>query len=125
MREEVKILLDRAGSFLRLAEEKLDEGDYDLASFASEQAAQLLLKSRILELLGKIPQTHSVRELLGYLARVKGERVFKYLCESRKNLARLEDAYVQARCMPRRYTMEEAEELLETAEEVMELAEDP
>lgn len=125
MRGEVKILQDRANSFLRLAEEKLTEEDYDLASFASEQAAQLFLKSKALELLGEIPRTHSIRELLGYLAKVKGDSILKYLHEGRKNLARLEDAYLQARYIPRKYTGEEAEELLETAKKVMKLGEDP
>jgi len=125
LRGEVKILQDRANSFLRLAEEKLTEEDYDLASFASEQAAQLFLKSKALELLGEIPRTHSIRELLGYLAKVKGDSILKYLHEGRKNLARLEDAYLQARYIPRKYTGEEAEELLETAKKVMKLGEDP
>jgi len=67
--ERVNILKDRAGFFLGLAEELYERGRLDLAFFHVEQACQLRIKATILRFVGEIPRVHSVRELLGMVAK--------------------------------------------------------
>lgn len=57
---EVKLLKRRAKAFPSRALDSLNAGDYDLASFLSEQAVQLHLKSILLEKFGDYPRTHSI-----------------------------------------------------------------
>jgi HEPN domain-containing protein len=68
--DEVKILRKRAKSFLLRAIECLDSKDYDLASFLSEQAVQLHLKSILLEEIGDYPRTHSISILISILKKI-------------------------------------------------------
>jgi len=74
MREEVKLYLKRAEKLRKNAEFNFDNGDYDLAMFHIEQAMQLLVKAKMLDLQGYFERTHSLRKLFGDLKRI-GEGV--------------------------------------------------
>ena len=93
--EEVEILRGRAKTFLKYAKEALERGDFDFACFSSEQAAQLFIKSVILELVGEVPRLHRVRELLYLLGRSVPEMekpITKFIEENRDCLLYTSDA---------------------------------
>lgn len=122
--EEVEILRGRAKTFLKYAKEALERGDFDFACFSSEQAAQLFVKSVILELVGEVPRLHRVRELLYLLSRSVPEvekPITKFIEENREGLRALDDAYITSRYMPYTYTREDAETLVRLAENLIEL----
>jgi len=52
MREEIEILLKRAEVFKRDAENDFKNKDFDICMFHLEQAAQLLIKAKLLEIKG-------------------------------------------------------------------------
>ena len=103
--ERVNILKDRAGLFLGLAEELYERGRLDLAFFHVEQACQLRIKATILRFVGEIPRVHSVRELLGMVAKKleelncsrESDMVVGFVREFRGVLMDIEDAYVESR----------------------------
>jgi HEPN domain-containing protein len=121
-----KLTAERAQETLRLSEEALRQEMYDTAAFLAEQAAQLFIKHKILELTGEMPQTHTIRQLIAMLAECTGGRWREELTEfakrSRSLLIRLlEEAYISSRYLFRRYDRDEAEELVGFAREVIDL----
>ncbi len=121
---EVKILRKRAGAFYKRALDSLKDDDYDLASFLSEQAVQLHLKSILLEELGDYPKTYSISNLISILRKVKKyDSLVKFFDENRLKFRLMEDAYILSRYIIREYTKEEAEALLEVAKEVLKYGE--
>jgi len=121
--EEVEILQGRAKTFLKYAKEALKRGDFDFACFSSEQAAQLFVKSVILELIGEVPRLHRVRELLYLLSKSVPEMekpITKFIEENREVLRTLDDAYITSSYMPSTYTHEDAEALVKLAEDLIE-----
>ena len=100
--EAVGRLKRRARSFLR-ASDLVD--DPDLKAFFAEQATQLYLKAVLLELFGEEARTHSIRELLGLLARRlrdtsytgEAERVMEFASAERLTLLEADEAYFTAR----------------------------
>ena len=122
-REEVETLRKRAGDFLALTGEALGMGSYDVSCFLSEQAAQLHVKSVLLEEVGDYPRAHSIRNLLAEVSRSFGEEEIEvFLQRNRVRMIALEDAYIIARYAPARYTREDAEDLLSIAEETIKVA---
>ena len=119
--EEVEVIRDRALRMLRASREHLIAGDYDLASFLAEQAAQLFLKYKVLVVTGEMPRTYSIRELLRILGKITGneKRVSEFIKGKRSMLIRLEEAYIALRYLFRRYEAEEAKELVDFAEELI------
>jgi HEPN domain-containing protein len=121
-----KLTAERAQETLRLSEKALRQEMYDTAAFLAEQAAQLFIKHKILELTGEMPQTHTIRQLIAMLAECTGGRWREELTEfakrSRSLLIRLlEEAYISSRYLFRRYDRDEAEELVGFAREVIDL----
>ena len=92
-------------------------------SLISSKLSKLFLKAKILEYGAQYPRTHSVRYLLRFLRdivpndkrQVVSELLDRYLFE----LGVLEDAYIGARYVPREYTKEEAERLINVVNEIM------
>ncbi|MEZ0318418.1 MAG: HEPN domain-containing protein [Pyrobaculum sp.] len=86
--------LNKAMRFRDYAKEDLTAGRFDSAAFFAQQAAELLLKGILIAKTGSRPVTHSVSELLHYLAKLVGR-------EPPEEVARcaelLEQHYVQAR----------------------------
>ncbi|RLI14052.1 DNA-binding protein [Candidatus Bathyarchaeota archaeon] len=130
--ELVSVLMRRARRFLNYARMALDKGDYDLACFCADQAAQLGLKAMLLRLAGYVPRTHGLRELLGELRQSLASfgradlaaRVESFTRENRDGLRRLDEAYVAGRYLAYEFEADEAREAIELAEEVLSLIEE-
>lgn len=126
--EEYKLLMERSTMYLGEAREALDKGRYDISVFLAEQGLQLFLKAQLLKVLGDYPRTQSVRGLLALLGRGLGdqweEEIRRFMKRFRANLSELEDVYITARYTLRRYTREDAEDILRTAKEVIRFVED-
>lgn len=122
--EEAEILRDRAYAFLRNARRLFEEGEYDLAAFSVEQFCQLILKYKLLIKTGTYPRTHSLLRLLRELDKLEpGKNVGSFIDSELMFLTRIEDAYIVARYLPRRYERKEVEELLKFAERFREVIE--
>lgn len=119
--DEAELIRERALTMLRASKHHLSAGDYDLASFLAEQAAQLYLKYVVLKITGEVPRTHSIRELLQILGKItkKENKVIEFTREHRSMLIRLEEAYLASRYLFRRYDRDEVKELVEFAEELI------
>ena len=111
--DEIRLLRRRSKAFLERAIDSLNSGDYDIASFLSEQAVQLYLKSLLLEKLGDYPRTHSISILLSIIKEIPScDRLMELLERSRTEIRLMEDAYIASRYLAREYTREEAEVLV-------------
>ncbi len=120
--DEIRLLRRRSKAFLERAIDSLNSGDYDIASFLSEQAVQLYLKSLLLEKLGDYPRTHSISILLSIIKEIPScDRLMELLERSRTEIRLMEDAYIASRYLAREYTREEAEVLVNLAKEVLKL----
>ena len=117
-REEVEILRERALMFLAAARDDLRAGR--VAAFHAEQACQLALKYVLASRAGYYPHTHSLRRLFEEVRAVKPELWSLY---ERYMFAFevMEDAYLGARYLPRRYSRDVAEHLVKVAEELVAL----
>ena len=121
-RDEAETLRRRANDFLELAREASRLENYDISCFLSEQAAQLHLKSVLLEEVGDYPRTHSIRNLLAEVSKgFMGEEIREFIHTNRVRLIALEDAYIIARYTPATYTMEDAEDMISLADETIRL----
>lgn len=127
----VELLRRRSEAFYRQSRKAFEGGDYDVAVFLCEQAAQIRLKALLLRLLGFTPRGHGIREMLGLLSKVLeklgraelAQRVAGF-GEARRGLLRLlEEAYTSSRYLPRSYSSEEAAEALGVVEELLKLIE--
>jgi len=117
--EEAEILRERAEAFLRNAERLIVERVYDLAAFNLEQYCQLILKYKLLVKTGTYPRTHSIIRLLRELSKIA--KNVDELLKSRESvifLTKIEDAYIGARYLPRRYEEVEVKEMLRYVKEV-------
>ncbi|AFA39924.1 putative conserved protein related to C-terminal domain of eukaryotic chaperone, SACSIN [Pyrobaculum oguniense TE7] len=122
-REKAETLKRRSRAFLQTARFQIENRMYDLAVFNMEEALQLFLKAKLLEYGVQYPRTRGIRRLLRLLAdaapgeegRRYGELLSRYLFE----LGVLEDAYINARYIPREYTREEAERLFSLVSEII------
>ncbi len=120
--DEIRLLRRRSKAFLERAMDSLNSGDYDIASFLSEQAVQLYLKSLLLEKLGDYPRTHSLSTLLAITKKVPScERITELLERNKTEIRLMEDSYIASRYLMREYTREEAEVLVNLAREVLKL----
>lgn len=117
------LLKERAYSFLRNARRLLEEGDYDLAAFSLEQFCQLLLKYELIVRTGSYPKTHSLLRLMRDLSKASGGSLDEFIENELILITKLEDAYIGARYLPRRYEKKEVEELLSFAERLKEVIE--
>lgn len=108
--EELEVLKERAEEFLRNAEKLFQEGIYDLAAFNIEQYCQLILKYKLLIKTGTYPRTHSLIRFIRELAKMDGRA--NELLKDIVMVTKVEDAYIGARYLPRRYEREEVEAML-------------
>jgi len=122
--EEVGKFKEKADAFLDTAIYNFERGRYDLAAFNIEQAVQLYIKTKLLELLGEFPRTHSLVTLLRELSRVfKEEEVERFRKENIGMLTKLSDVYITSRYYTREFYEEEVKELIEFAYKVRRLLE--
>jgi len=122
--EEVRRFKERADAFLDTAVYNFEKGRYDLAAFNIEQAVQLYVRTKLLELLGEFPRAHSLVTLLRELSRVfKEEEVERFVKENIGMLTKLSDVYITSRYYTREFYEEEVKELMEFAHKVRRLLE--
>lgn len=103
--ERVSIIKERACAFLELARELVGRDRLDIASFNVHQACQLRIKATMLRLFGEIPRIHSIRELLGVLAKRleelnyldESDSIVSLVRENKDSLIDIESAYVESR----------------------------
>ena len=117
--EEAELLKERAEHFLENAKELIEKGVYDLAAFNLEQYCQLILKYLLLIETGTYPRTHSLTRLLEILSSIKPG--LKILLDDENHylvITKLEDAYIGARYLPRRYTEKEVKAMYRFVVEV-------
>ena len=95
-----------------------------MAAFNIEQAVQLYVRTKLLELLGGFPRAHSLVTLLRELSRVfKEEEVERFVKENIGMLTKLSDVYITSRYYTREFYEEEVKELMEFAHKVRRLLE--
>ncbi len=104
-KNEVDLFFQRAKNFSLVAKERIKEEDWDLACFMAEQAVQLFLRARILELTGEMPRGHSIRKLITLLYNLTNDDNLKY---NRNDLLLLESSYLNSRYIYNIYTREDA-----------------
>mgnify|MGYP000701639118 CR=1 FL=1 len=117
--EEAEIIRERANAFLKNAERLIEDKVYDLAAFNIEQYCELILKYKLLIKTGTYPRTHSIMTLIRELSRL--EPYVKNLLIKEENiimLTKIEDAYIGARYLPRRYEEVEVRVMLRFVKEV-------
>ena len=126
--ERINIIKDRAYAFLNLAKELADRRP-DISSFNAHQAYQLRIKASLLRLTGEMPRVHSIRELLGILAKKLEDLSFKedalkimnFVRRQREALIDIESAYTESRYSMEVIARSMVEEMLKTAEELFKL----
>jgi HEPN domain-containing protein len=122
MREEIELFLKRAEVFKRDAENDFKNKDFDICMFHLEQAVQLLIKAKLLEIKGSFQRTHSLRTLLLELAESwKKEEVKKFIEENKEVLRDLERAYISSRYIYEEFFEEEVKRAFEVVEKLKEM----
>ncbi len=116
MKEEIKMYLERAEKFKKNAQFNFENGDYDLAMFHIEQACQLMIKAKLLDMKGYFERTHSLRRLLSEVMDIEG--VEEFLNKYKVVLRNLERSYITSRYYFEEFFKEEVEEAFEALEEL-------
>jgi len=124
--EYVEKLKKRAESFMKEAEEAADK---DLAIFFIEQSLQIYVKAVYYEIFGEKIRGHSLRTILGTLARSLEKQDFKEASEKinlfinshREDLVLLEEAYTESRYGELSYTEKDVERSLKMAGELIKI----
>jgi HEPN domain-containing protein len=117
-KDEVNLMSTRARNFFEAAKQRFQAKDWDLTIFLAEQSIQLLLKSKLLEIGGESPKSHSLRKLFGMLYKLTQDDGFIY---DRKDLIFLENAYYNTRYIEFYYEKEDAELALKIVRDVIEI----
>jgi len=119
MKREIEMMLKRAYGFIEDAVFDFEKGRFDLAMFHLEQAAQLFIKAKLLELMGYYRRSHLLRELLSDLSKVwKGTEISEFTKKYRRELRDMERAYVSARYVYEEFFREEVERALKAVKEL-------
>jgi HEPN domain-containing protein len=122
MREEIEILLKRAEVFKEDAENDFKNKNFDVCMFHLEQAAQLLIRAKLLEVKGSFQRTHSLRALLLELAESwKKEEIKKFIEENKEVLRDLERAYISSRYIYEEFFEEEVKRAFDVVEKLKEM----
>lgn len=119
---EIKTFKERADAFLDTALYNFQKRRYDLAAFDVEQAIQLYVKTKLLELTGEFPRTHDLVVLLKELSSVfKRNEVEEFIKKEMESMAKMADIYITSRYYTREFYKEEIENLFSFAKRVKEL----
>ncbi len=111
MKEEIEIMLMRAKIFERDAKIDFENKNYDIALVHVEQAIQLILKAKLLELTGYYEKTHKITKLLDDLYKVtKNCNIKDFLDKEYFVLKRIEQAYISGRYLVETFTEKDVKE---------------
>ncbi len=121
---EVEKFVEKAKGFEDMAKFNFEKKRYDLAIFCLEQASQIYIKAKLLELIGEFPRTHDLVELLKGLSVVyKTKEIEKFVDENISSLTKLVDAYIASLYYTRKFYKEEVEESFSLLSKLKELLE--
>lgn len=121
---EVEKFVEKAKGFEDMAKFNFEKKRYDLAIFCLEQASQIYIKAKLLELIGEFPRTHDLVELLKELSVVyKTKEIEKFVDENISSLTKLVDAYIASLYYTRKFYKEEVEESFSLLSKLKELLE--
>ena len=121
-KKEINTFKERADAFLDTARYNFQNKRYDLAAFNIEQAIQLHVKTKLLELTGEFPRTHNLVILLKELSSVfKEKEVQEFIKNQLESLTKMADIYVTSRYYTREFYEEEIENLFSFASKIREL----
>jgi HEPN domain-containing protein len=109
-RDELVLLKRHASVFFDEAEHLFNKGEYDVAAFNAEQAAQFFSKAALLEKTGDFPRSHTVIDLISRLGETTNLMISSrnFLKKNRESLKLLETAYLTSRYLPISFTREDA-----------------
>lgn len=111
-KEEIKAFKERAEAFLDTAVYNFQNRTYDLAAFNIEQAIQLHVKTKLLELAGEFPRSHNLVILLKEFSSVfKEDEVEEFIRIEMESLTKMADIYITSRYYTREFYKEEIENL--------------
>jgi len=115
---EYEFLKRNAESFHRNAIYLYKQGEYNLAAFNVEQAAQLMLKYLLAVKVGDFPRTHSLRRLLKGVKDVC-PKLWSFYEEHASVIGNMESAYIASRYYPIDFGEVEVREMLIIYEELV------
>lgn len=122
MKEIVELYLNRASKFERDAKFDYEHEDYDLVMFHLEQAFQLLIKAKLLDLKGYFEKTHGLRRLLSDLSQNwKEDELQNFMREQKVVLRNLERAYISSRYYYEEFFPEEVDEAFKALSKLREM----
>ncbi|HEX54961.1 MAG TPA: HEPN domain-containing protein [Candidatus Altiarchaeales archaeon] len=108
--DDVEFFIDKAKRFFETALYNYKREEYDIALFNIEQACQLLVKAKLLEVSGEFPKTHNLIFLLRELGKYhKKKEIERFLKENITGLSRLVDIYITSRYMVREFYKEDVD----------------
>ncbi len=110
-KSDVDKFIEKARGFEEMAQINFEKQRYDLAMFCLEQAVQIYIKSKLLELVGEFPRTHDLVKLLRELDVVYS--VGNFIEENFDAITKLVDAYITSRYYTREFYKEEVEKSLD------------
>ncbi len=107
-------LKKRSQEFWQAAAENLAKNRYNLAALCLEQTLQLYLKYLIYLKAGDFPKTHYFDELMDLIGEHYNQvSIAKHYETHVVQYNALEDAYISSRYLPREFSQNEVEELME------------
>ena len=123
----VDLLKRRGLLFFEYAKEALSKEHYDMCMFYAAQALQLMLKALALRMLGYVPRTHSIREIIALIVKTLRELSKRELAQLLEDFSRsyrdalriLEEAYIASRYLEKSYERDDAERAVKVVEEAI------
>jgi len=112
-----------AEKFIENAEYLLRKGEYNLAAFNFEQAAQLLLKYFLWKKIGDFPKTHSISKLIDEASKVSQSKTDLIKLKESETTLILEEAYLNTRYFETYFTkthIEKIKNFVETLKTLLE-----
>ncbi|BFI73517.1 HEPN domain-containing protein [Nanoarchaeota archaeon] len=122
MKDEIKMFLERAEGFYDNAIYNYNNGRYDLALFNIEQAIQLLIKAKLLDLKGYYEKTHNLRKLLSDLNNILNSRELEEFINKNIEIIKIiELSYIGARYLFYEFDKTDAEKGIKIYKELKEI----
>ena len=122
---DFSFLKERAKEFWERGFEDLEKGRFNLSAFDFEQSIQLYIKYLIGIKIGEWPKTHYFSNLIKELYSVyQKEAIIKFFTENEVFFSNLEDAYFTSRYLPKEFSKNHIESLVEKCKEFLKLLEE-
>jgi len=117
---DFSFLKERAKEFWERGFEDLEKGRFNLSAFDFEQSIQLYIKYLIGIKIGEWPKTHYFSILLKELSRVyQSNQIIDFFNKNELFFSDLEDAYFTSRYLPKEFSKNHIESLVEKCKEFL------